>query len=269
MLGLLDDPAGLSPCYRLDYTAREVFVDATKAIISQSQKLDILAYASEACRNDTLNLPSWVPDFSRHPEHRSLHTDQEDIHGSASVKALGSLSRSYYSEDETGRKDSVLNCWMLELGPLATEATLGVVGQISPTALSVEDIEADWRERMVACGIGPKYKYTGQDADFAMSMCIGCGEKRLPSKMLDGSLGPYYQGTRSGDHELRHLDHSYESMLIGTWRFFAGPRGWIGIAPAASRYDDVLACLFEADDPISCCCALVLLVARALILAIA
>ena len=65
MLGLADSKYSLVSDYATTSTPTDVFIAAAKASIEHDRCLDILADSNEVDRDISMNLPSWVLDFTR------------------------------------------------------------------------------------------------------------------------------------------------------------------------------------------------------------
>lgn len=268
MLGLMDPSYNIKPNYAPSSTAAEAFIAATKAAIQHDGVLDILADGHEVGRNQSLGLPSWVPDFSKAPGHFPMCNWELDLADGKSLfnatlsgfrderLLLSGIPPPEFLPDKEGRTDRVLHCAMLDLGPVALEHTIGGVPNISGSGSKDTGLEY-CVEMLAAAGLKDIYPGTvsedtnntgavlDEDLKRAFFQTLGCGTNPGNAHCGDRNIGIGDAATR----KMHFLDRYLEVVQLGPWRFFVTPSKIMGVAPAAARWDDTLCLLPGATVP--------------------
>ncbi|RFU75896.1 heterokaryon incompatibility 6, or allele [Trichoderma arundinaceum] len=197
ILGLLgvqeSEDLGLIPDYTLSVS--ECYQKATLAIMSQSKSLDILT--TDRIPNSTLNLPSWVIDWSilPHPSPMSLDPNSEDTSGEVPGKrpVCASLSTHWtpvpnvdtktlmvsgYDFDQLIEVEDILTVPPVDHTDIAGMSTsvsnfTGVIKTIFVGLGSYFDTLVKWEKLAMSNKYSPYPSGEDKETVFAITMCTG------------------------------------------------------------------------------------------------
>ena len=257
VLGLIDPAYNIIPNYTPSYSTAQCFITAAKTAIQKDGVLDIIADCHERKRNQSLDLPSWVPDFTASLGHFPMvNWELEDgvsqfdasLHNFLDENPLlKGLPSPEFLSDKDGRPDRILRCVMLDLGHVALDTS---IDNIPDTSVFSADHLLHYSEMVETAGLRDVYPSTMEGKpdvplNMALLQTLACGASPVGVTMGDRDIG-------FGDAEVRKtffMDRYMEVTQFRRWRFFITPNKIMGVAPVAARSDDTLCLLVGGTVP--------------------
>ncbi|KAJ9602496.1 hypothetical protein H2200_013039 [Cladophialophora chaetospira] len=256
MLGLLSDSSTLLPSYSNTNTIEAVTMEVFQQILAQQGWLDVLTWPSTTIAEDVImqNRPSWLPDF-RLPMRDELrylgsrcadYKCQLPIESTQPPGVLDSISHARVIPEDDGHGPALEVCAIL-CNNVALENT---VGQLGSEHESEDQTLAQWRACMNTAGIADIYELTEEPAVDALEMCISWGYKAY-----HGHAKTHLSCHESEDDAVpgqsEFVQQGIRALVLrfDRDRFFVTPDKFIGVGPAALRFDDTIAVLLDCNYP--------------------
>jgi hypothetical protein len=247
LVGLVDPEYGIVPQYRSENTLSRAFTDAAEAIILKENSLDILFDTGEEHR--TSGLPSWVPDWSSKdaveglPSRHGRKETQDDDKEEPDNPIL-------FPRSNAQDFRPTLRTRVVILGPLAPKASSWFRGNPNFSSASNFDTLKEALFGGSTPAEGDPYARGGSEEDVLGQLF----NYLLPAKKEEpiSSNYPALRNLRHGE-DPRSLDrdsflpHVLSSALQGKWCFFRNSAGFVGVASARSRFNDLLCLSTDAS----------------------
>ncbi|KIV86717.1 hypothetical protein PV11_02313 [Exophiala sideris] len=236
ILGLVGSDHGIQTDYRRSNSTKNVFAEATRAIIEHERCLDVIAGGSEHdMYTSPFHLPSWVPDFASGYGRNTLAFPYR-LSRKFKSRCIPDPRLMFSDAAAANGSSTILECSGKILSSLvACSAALGEVGAASDAA-STSTLLENWKSCMAYAGIDNIYPPTQEAADTAFSTAM----------FLDanGLFWPQNDEARQSEYSTLSVQ---KITRWGDWRFFVSAGGYIGFAPAQVNSDDLLVLLVNCS----------------------
>ena len=220
---------GIIPSYERKNSVANVFVEVASAIIKHGPDLDIIAYANEVGRDDTLHLPSWVPDLQTETgrfslcgweEGRPEYDASRDYHDTK--KPSSKVPGPTFLPDAAGNSVRVLKCTAIDVGPLYGPEGFDQLPTFTAAPPGVNRVD-HFKDRLKALGLNMTDLYAFRDrpeqtVDHALTETLSCRSSLI--------------SIAEADPVVARVDEIFRGHL---WRFFLTPEKIMGIAPSGAR----------------------------------